>query len=85
MAADSNASGVATFAGANMVGIGNLIALLALAAGARLDASAGRRRRLGFGAELARQGAKLALGAAIAVLCYGLYALATRVTRARRD
>jgi hypothetical protein len=35
----------------------------------------------GFGEELLRQGGKLVLGAAIALLCYGLYAAATRLCR----
>lgn len=81
MAADANASGVATFAGANMVGLGNVIALLALGPALAWikihDAGAP-----GFVSELGAQAAKLALGAAIAVLCYGLYAAATRLTRA---
>ena len=81
MAADSNASGVATFAGANMVGIGNVIALLALGPAfawiKMQDPASG-----GFGAELGAQLTKLALGAVIAGVCYGLYAVATRVTRA---
>ncbi|MGZ8287904.1 MAG: cation:proton antiporter domain-containing protein [Telluria sp.] len=81
MAADSNASGTATFAGANMVGIGNVLALLALGpalAWIRVQDAGGA----GFGAELAGQSVKLALGAAIAFACYGLYALSTRLTRA---
>lgn len=81
MAADSNASGVATFAGANMVGIGNVIALLALGPALAWikvqDAAAAS-----FAAELGDQLVKLALGALIACACYGLYAAATRLTRA---
>lgn len=79
MAADSNASGAATFAAANMVGVGNVIALLALApALAWIKTQSG----VGIGAELLAQGAKLALGAVIALLCYLLYALSTRLSRA---
>lgn len=81
MVADGNASGVATFAGANMVGIGNVLALVALGpvlAVIKMQDPAS----LGFGSELAAQGTKLALGAAIAAVCYGLYAAATRLTRA---
>lgn len=83
MIADENASGTSTFASANMVGVSNLVALLALGitlAWTRshgVDADAGS----GFGAELMRQGGKLALGAAIAGLCYALYALATRLCK----
>jgi len=83
MIADENASGTSTFASANMVGVSNLVALLALGitlAWTRshgVDADAGS----GFGAELVRQGGKLALGAAIAGLCYALYALATRLCK----
>lgn len=81
MAADSNASGAATFAAANMVGLGNVIALLALApALAWIKTQDGGGA--GMGAELLAQGAKLALGAVIALLCYLLYALSTRLSRA---
>jgi Kef-type K+ transport system membrane component KefB len=83
MASDSNASGVATYAGANTVGISNLIALLALSASLAWMRSHAAGAEFGFGAELARQGTKLALGAGIAVLCYGLYALATRISQAQ--
>jgi Kef-type K+ transport system membrane component KefB len=80
MAADANASGVATFAGANMVGLGNVIALLAL--GPALAWIKMHDGGEGFLPELASQATKLALGAAIALLSYGLYAAATRLTRA---
>jgi Kef-type K+ transport system membrane component KefB len=83
MASDSDASGVATYAGANMVGLSNLIALLALAAALAWIKSQESGLVAGFGMELARQGSKLALGAAIALLCYALYALATRVCKAQ--
>lgn len=80
MAADANASGIATFAGANMVGLGNVLVLLALAPSlAWLKAADGGA---GFGAELGDQALRLATGGAIALLCYGLYALATRLSRA---
>ncbi|MES2264350.1 MAG: cation:proton antiporter [Pseudomonadota bacterium] len=81
MAADSNASGVATFAGANLVGLGNVMALLALAPALAWIKMA-ESGSAGFAAELLAQGIKLALGAVIAVLCYLLYALATRIGRA---
>lgn len=83
MVSDSNASGVATYAGANTVGISNLIALLALAVSLAWMRSHGVDTEVGFGAELGRQASKLALGAAIALLCYGLYALATRISKAQ--
>jgi Kef-type K+ transport system membrane component KefB len=83
MASDSNASGVATYAAANTVGISNLIALLALSVSLAWIRGHDASVALGFGAELGRQATKLALGAGIAVVCYGLYALATRVSKAQ--
>lgn len=83
MASDSDASGVATYAGANMVGLSNLIALLALAAALAWIKSHESGAVAGFGMELAKQGSKLALGVVIALFCYGLYALATRVCKAQ--
>lgn len=83
MAFDSNSSGVATYAGGNMVGLSNLLALLALAAALAWIKSQEAGASAGFGMELARQGGKLALGVVIALLCYGLYALATRICKAR--
>jgi Kef-type K+ transport system membrane component KefB len=81
MASDSNASGVATFAGANMVGLGNVIALLAL--GPALALIKTRDGAVGaFVDELLSQGSKLGMGALIALFSYALYALATRVTKA---
>lgn len=82
MVSDSNASGVATYAAANTVGISNLVALLALGASLAWMRSHGVNAELGLGGELLRQGGKLLLGAAIAAICYGLYALATRMSRA---
>lgn len=83
MTSDSNASGVVTYAGANTLGLSNLLALLALSLSlAWLRAHHGDSG-LGFGAELTRQGTKLALGALIALACYGLYVLATRVAKAQ--
>lgn len=81
MVADENASGTSTFASANMVGVSNLVALLALGITLAWTRSHGVDADGGFGAELVRQGGKLALGAAIAALCYGLYALATRLCK----
>lgn len=82
MAFDSNSSGVATNAGGNMVGLSNLIALLALGA-ALAWLKSGADGSAGLLAELAKQGGKLALGGVIALLCYGLYALATRLCKAQ--
>lgn len=83
MAFDSNSSGVATYAGGNMVGLSNLIALLSLAVALAWSKSQGGGASAGFGMELARQGGKLGLGIIIALLCYGLYALATRICKAQ--
>jgi Kef-type K+ transport system membrane component KefB len=80
MAADVNASGVATFASANMVGIGNVIALLLLAPSLAWIKSAGGASS--FGAELLMQVTKLGMGVVIALVCYGLYAAATRISNA---
>ncbi|MFC0252092.1 cation:proton antiporter domain-containing protein [Massilia consociata] len=84
MVADENASGTSTFATANMVGLSSLVALLVLAVTMAWTRShgAGAAGTLGaFGEELMRQGGKLVLGAAIAGLSYGLYALATRLCK----
>jgi Kef-type K+ transport system membrane component KefB len=81
MVADENASGPGTFATANMVGLSNLVALLALGVTLAWTRSHGLDAELGFGSELLRQGGKLALGAGIAGACYGLYALATRLCK----
>jgi Kef-type K+ transport system membrane component KefB len=83
MVSDSNASGVATYASANTVGISNLVALLALSASLAWMRSHGINAEFGFGDELLRQGAKLAFGAGIAIICYGLYAVATRLSKAQ--
>lgn len=84
MVSDSNAAGVATYAGANTVGISHLVALLALSLSLAWMRSHGiNSSELGFGGELLRQGTKLLLGAAIAILCYGLYALATKISKAQ--
>lgn len=83
MVSDSNASGVATYAAANTVGISNLLALLALSASLAWMRSSGLHPEFGFGEQLLRQGGQLALGALIALICYGLYALASRLSRAQ--
>ena len=83
MVSDSNASGVATYAAANTVGISNLVALLALSGSLAWMRSHNLNAEFGFSGELLRQASKLALGAGIAVLCYGLYAVATRISKAQ--
>jgi Kef-type K+ transport system membrane component KefB len=81
MVADENASGTSTFATANMVGLSSLVALLMLAVTMAWTRSQGVDATNGFGEELLRQGGKLVLGAAIALLSYGLYAAATRLCK----
>jgi Kef-type K+ transport system membrane component KefB len=81
MVADENASGTSTFATANMVGLSSLVALLMLAITLAWTRSHGLDAGGDFAAELMRQGGKLVLGAAIALLSYGLYAAATRLCR----
>lgn len=83
MVSDANASGVATYAGGNTVGISNLVALLALSASLAWMRSHDINPEFGFGQQLMRQGGQLTLGAAIAVVCYGLYALANRISKAQ--
>ena len=83
MVSDSNASGVATYAAANTVGISNLVALLALSVSLAWMRSHHVDVELGFAGELLRQLSKLALGAAIALACYGLYAVAARMSKAQ--
>ena len=83
MVSDSNASGVATYAAANTVGISNLVALLALSGSLAWMRSHNLNAEVGFSGELLRQASKLALGAGIAAVCYGLYAAATRMSKAQ--
>ena len=83
MTSDQNASGVVTYAGGNTVGVSNLIALLFLTVTLAWARSHAGATGLTFIGELQRQSLQLLLGAAIALLCYGLYALATRLSRAR--
>lgn len=81
MVADENASGTSTFATANMVGLSSLVALLMLALTLAWTRSQGVDAPTSFSEELMRQGGKLVLGAAIALLSYGLYAAATRLLK----
>jgi Kef-type K+ transport system membrane component KefB len=83
MASDAQATGVATYAGANMVGLSNLIALLALAEALAWSRSHEAGALNGFATELGHQAIRLALGAAIAIVCYLAYALATRACKAK--
>lgn len=83
MVSDSQASGVTVFAGANFVGLGNVMALLVLfptVAWLRMRAEG---ELASYTAELIKQASRLGLGVAIALLSYGFYFLATRLTRAR--
>lgn len=81
MVADENASGTSTFATANMVGLSSLVALLILGVTMAWTRSHGVDAGGDFLGELMRQGGKLVLGAAIAGLSYGLYAVATRLCK----
>ncbi|MEH6437722.1 cation:proton antiporter domain-containing protein [Massilia sp. DD77] len=81
MVADENASGTSTFATNNMVGVSNLVALLALGVTLAWTRSHGVDATAGFWEELVRQGGKLVLGAVIAAISYGVYALATRLCK----
>lgn len=83
MTTDSEASGVVTYAGANTVGLSNLLGLLALSislAWLRAQHDAAGTTLL---EELASQGMKLVLGGVIAAFCYGAYAAATRIAKAQ--
>ncbi|MDP3559798.1 MAG: cation:proton antiporter [Legionellaceae bacterium] len=81
MTSDSDASGVVTYAGVNMVGLSNLIALLALSSALAWIKSQEPGAVAGFGVELLKQGVKLGMGVVIALICYGFYAVATRVCK----
>jgi Kef-type K+ transport system membrane component KefB len=82
MVADHDATGVATYAAANAVGLSQFVALVALSGSLAWLRSHGASAELPFDQELVHQGAKLMLGAAIALLCYGLYKVATLVSKA---
>lgn len=83
MVADHDASGVATYAAANSVGLSHLVALAALSVSLAWLRSHGATQELPFLEQLAHQGGKLLLGALIALLCYGVYKLASIVSRAQ--
>jgi hypothetical protein len=74
---------VVTYAGANSLGLSNLLALLALSLSLAWIRALPGDAGPGFIDELGRQGTQLALGAVIALFCYGMYALATRVAKAQ--
>lgn len=82
MVADHEATGVATYAAANAVGLSQFVALVALSVSLAWLRSHGASAELPFDQELVRQGGKLLLGAAIALLSYGLYKVASLVSRA---
>lgn len=83
MVADHEASGVATYAAANSIGLSHLVALVAVSISLAWVRSHGVTEELSFGAQLLDQGGKLLLGAAIAFLCYGVYKLGSLVSRAQ--
>jgi Kef-type K+ transport system membrane component KefB len=82
MVADHNASGVATYAAANSIGLSHLVALVAISFSLAWVRSHGVTEELPFADQLLHQGGKLLLGAAIALLCYGVYKLASLVSKA---
>lgn len=83
MVSDSEASGVATYASANAVGLSNMLALLVLGIALAWMKSHAPSDAVSFWDELGRQGVKMALGIAIALLCYALYMFATRLCKAQ--
>lgn len=82
MVADQNATGVATYAAANSVGLSQLVALVALSVSLAWLRSHGITDELPFFDQLMHQGGKLLLGAVIALLCYGVYKVASTVSKA---
>lgn len=82
MVQDHEASGVATYGGANAVGLSHLVALAALSLSLAWLRSHGVTEELPFAQQLVHQGGKLLLGAGIALLCYGVYKVASLVSKA---
>jgi Kef-type K+ transport system membrane component KefB len=82
MVADHHATGVATYAAANAIGLSHLVALVALSVSLAWLRSHGVTEELPFTAQLVHQGGALLLGAGIAVLCYGVYKLASMISKA---
>jgi Kef-type K+ transport system membrane component KefB len=83
MVADHDATGVATYAAANSIGLSHLVALVAVSVSLAWVRSHGVTEELPFADQLLHQGGKLLLGAAIALLCYGVYKLASVVSKAQ--
>jgi Kef-type K+ transport system membrane component KefB len=83
MVADHDATGVATYAAANSIGLSHLVALVAVSVSLAWVRSHGVTEELPFAEQLLHQGGKLLLGAAIALLCYGVYKLASVVSKAQ--
>ena len=83
MVADNNASGVATYAAANTVGLSHVVALVALSVSLAWLRSHGAAQEAPFFDQLLLQGGKLLQGAAIALACYAVYTLAARLSSAQ--
>lgn len=83
MVADNNASGVATYAAANTIGLSHLVALVALSFSLAWLRSHGAVQEPPFFDQLLLQGGKLLLGAGIALACYAVYTVAARVSSAQ--
>jgi len=83
MVADNNASGVATYAAANTVGLSHLVALVALSVSLAWLRSHGAVQDAPFAEQLLLQGGKLLQGAGIALACYAVYTVAARLSSAQ--
>ncbi|TQK11289.1 cation:proton antiporter [Herbaspirillum sp. SJZ107] len=83
MVADNNASGVATYAAANTVGLSHLVALVALSVSLAWLRSHGAVQEAPFAGQLLLQGGKLLQGAGIALACYAVYTVAARLSSAQ--
>lgn len=82
---DANATGSATFAASNQVALGNVLALVLLVPGIAWFKHHEGFSDINFVLELWHQIAKLGMGCAIALFCYGLYVLATRLSAAKAN
>jgi len=85
MVADHDATGVATYAAANAIGLSQLVALVALSVSLAWVRSHGVTEDLPFTGQLLHQGGKLLLGAVIALLCYGVYKAASVISKAQAN
>lgn len=83
MVADNHASGVATYAAANTVGLSHLVALVALSVSLAWLRSHGAAQEASFAEQLLLQGGKLLQGAGIALACYAVYTVAARLSSAQ--